>query len=101
MEDVLQNQADKLAEEVEAKLDEILEEQPQPVTLLEEEEKMRIDPEIVEFTRLAINEVYQLMWDIARPNTLNDLTLMTRVEDATQMLKDIIDHLPSPPQEEE
>ena len=94
MEDVLQNQADKLADEVEAKLDEILEEQPLPVTLLEEEEKMRIDPEVVEFTRLAVGEVYQLMWDIARPNTLNDLTLMTRVEDATQMLKDIIDHLP-------
>lgn len=101
MEDVLQNQADKLADEVEAKLDEILEEQPLPVTLLEEEEKMRIDPEVVEFTRLAVGEVYQLMWDIARPNTLNDLTLMTRVEDATQMLKDIIDHLPSSPKEEE
>ena len=71
------------------------------IELLEEEEKMRIDPEVVEFTRLAVGEFYQLMWDIARPNTLNDLTLMTRVEDATQMLKDIIDHLPYSPKEEE
>jgi len=94
MEDILQNQADSIAAEIEEKMDEILDEEPDLVALLDDLSKSRIDPAVLEFTRLVNETVHELMWDLGRPGVVTDLTLMTRVEDATQMLGDVLNSLP-------
>lgn len=101
MDEMLQSQADDLAEEVEQAMDEVLVDLPDLITLLPEEELMNVDPEVVRFTHLSIRYVLDLMFDIARPESLNDLTLMTRIEDGAQMLADIMLHLPAAPEQEE
>lgn len=94
MEDILQNQADSIAAEIEEKMDEILDEEPDLVALLDDLSKSRIDPAVLEFTRLVNETVHELMWDLGRPGVVSDLTLMTRIEDATQMLGDVLNSLP-------
>jgi len=94
MEDILQNQADSIASEIEEKMDAILDEEPDLVALLDDLSKTRIDPAVLEFTRLVSETVHELMWDLGRPGVVSDLTLMTRVEDATQMLGDVLNSLP-------
>jgi len=101
MDEMLQSQADDIAEEVEQAMDEVLVDLPDLITLLPEEELMNVDPEVVRFTHLSIRYVLDLMFDIARPESLNDLTLMTRIEDGAQMLADIMLHLPAAPEQEE
>ena len=62
--------------------------------MLDDLSKTRIDPAVLEFTRLVSETVHELMWDLGRPGTVSDLTLMTRIEDATQMLGDVLNSLP-------
>ena len=101
MDEMLQAQADDLAEEVEEALDEVLGELPDLINILPEENLMNVDPEVVRLTHLSVRYVLDLMFDIARPEALRDLTLMTRLEDGAQMLTDIMLHLPPAPDIEE
>ena len=63
MEKVLQTQADNIATDIEDMMDGILDEIPDKVALLEDEEKTRIDPAVLEFTRLVNETAHELMWD--------------------------------------
>ena len=101
MDEMLQAQADDIAEEVEEMMEEVLTELPDLITILPEEELMKIDPEVVRFTHLSVRYVLDLLFDIARPDNLADFTLMTRLEDGAQMLADVMLHLPSAPETEE
>jgi len=101
MDEMLQAQADDLAEDVVEAMDEILEELPELITILPDEETMNVDPEVVRFTHLSVRYVLDLLFDIARPDNLTDITLMTRLEDGAQMLADIMIHLPPAPEESE
>ncbi len=50
MEEVLQNQADQIAADVEQKMDEILEELPEKITFAQEDEHISVDPEVLKMT---------------------------------------------------
>lgn len=101
MEEVLENQAQKIADEVEETMTEILEELPEKVTLLEEDAKIGLDPELVEYIRLTSDMVNELMWDLGKPGNVTDLTLMTRIEDAAMFLGDLLTSLPEKVEDEE
>jgi len=94
MEEILQNQVDALTKEIEDKMDGILDEEPDFVSILEDREKTVIDPAVLEFTRLVAETTHELMWDLGRPGNVNDITLLTRIEDVTEMLGDVISSLP-------
>ena len=100
MEEILQKQADGIAEEIENKMDEILEEKPDMVARLPHREQVVIDPAVLKFTKLVAETAHELMWDIGRPGNVSDLTLMTRIEDVTEMLGDVISSLPKGDEEE-
>ena len=34
------------------------------------------------------------MWSLGRPGAVSDVTLITQIEDATQMLSDVLESLP-------
>ena len=100
MEEILQNQADGIADEIEGIMDGILDEKPDLVALLPDREQVVIDPAVLKFTRLVAEQAHELMWDIGRPGNVSDLTLMTRIEDITEMLGDVISSLPEGDEEE-
>jgi len=100
MEEILQNQADGIASDIESIMDDVLDEKPEMVALLPNKDQVVIDPAVLEFTRLVAETAHELMWDIGRPGNVSDLTLMTRIEDVTEMLGDVISSLPEGDEEE-
>ena len=100
MEEILQNQADGIANDIEGMMDNILDEKPEMVALLPDREQVVIDPAVLKFTKLVAETAHELMWDIGRPGNVSDLTLMTRIEDVTEMLGDVISSLPEGDEEE-
>jgi hypothetical protein len=100
MEDILQNQADGIASEIENVMDGILDEKPDLVAIIPDHDQVVIDPAVLEFTRLVTETAHELMWDLGRPGNISDLTLLTRVEDITEMLGDVLSSLPEGEEEE-
>ena len=100
MEDILQNQADGIANEIEEIMDEILDEKPDLIAIIPEKEQVVIDPAVLKFTRLVAETAHELMWDVGRPGNVSDITLQTRIEDVTEMLADVISSLPDGDEEE-
>ena len=100
MEDILEKQADDIARSVEAEMDGILDEQPDYVALLKQQDQVGIDPETLALTRLTAEVLTELMGALKQPGALSDLTLLTQVEDASALAADMLDALP-PSEEEE
>ena len=100
MEDILEAQAQGLAQEVEDAMDSILDESPELITIHQESTMTPIDPEVLKLTRLTTEFVSDLMWNLGRPGAVSDITLMTQVEDAAQMLQDVLESLPAAEEEE-
>jgi hypothetical protein len=100
MEEILQNQADGIALEIEETMDQILSEKPELIAIVEDKDKTIIDPAVLEFTRLVNETIHELMWDLGRPGTVTDLTLLTRIEDGVQLLADVLESLPELEEEE-
>ena len=100
MEDILEAQAQGLAQEVEEAMDGILDESPELITIHQESTMIPIDPEVLKLTRLTTEFVSDLMWNLGRPGAVSDITLMTQVEDAAQMLQDVLESLPAAEEEE-
>ena len=70
------------------------------IALLPERKQVVIDPAVLKFTKLVAEQAHELMWDIGRPGNVTDLTLMTRIEDITEMLGDLVSSLPQEEEEE-
>ena len=99
MEDILERQAEDIARQVEADMEGILSEEPAYVSILNEHDQVGIDPETLALTRLTAEVLQELMDALKRPGALSDLTLLTRVEDASTLAADMLNALPA--QEEE
>ena len=95
MEDILEQQAESLEHEVAEIMDDVLDEKPDLVALRPEEELFGVDPEVLKLTRLTNELVYELMWNLGRPGTVEDITLITQIEDITQMVSDVLDSFPT------
>lgn len=100
MEDILQHQADGIASQIESVMDDILDERPDLIAIIPDQNQVVIDPAVLEFTRLVTETTHELMWDLGRPGNITDITLMTRVEDITEMLGDVLSSLPEGGEEE-
>ena len=100
MEEILEAQAEGIAQEVEEAMDGILDETPELITIHQESTMTPIDPEVLKLTRLTTEFVSDLMWNLGRPGAVSDITLMTQVEDAAQMLPDVLESLPAAEEEE-
>ncbi len=94
MEEILEKQADSIGEDVVSKMDDILDEMPELIALKRDEELFGIDKEVLKLTKLTTEVVHELMWSLGRPGAVSDITLITQIEDATQMLSDVLDSLP-------
>ncbi len=100
MEEILEAQAAGLAKEVEDKMDDILNESPDFIAIRDQSTMAPIDPEVLKMTRLTNEFVSDLLWSLGQPGAISDITLMTRVEDAAQMINDVLGALPAAEEEE-
>ena len=100
MSGILEEQAQGIADEVEGMMDSILDEEPDLVALHGFETMVPIDPEVLAMTRLTTELVSDLMWSLGQRGALSDLTLLTQVEDAAQMMADVLEALPVVEEEE-
>jgi CheY-like chemotaxis protein len=97
---ILEDQAQGIADKVEGLMDSILDEQPDLIALHSFDTMVPIDPQVLELTRLTTEVVSDLMWSLGRPGAVSDLTLITQIEDAAQMLSDVLMALPEAEEEE-
>jgi hypothetical protein len=81
-------------------MDSILDEEPDFVSIHEDDSMARIDPQVLKMTKLTTEIVHELMWSLGRPGALSDLTLMTQIEDAAKLTKEVLDSLPELEEEE-
>ena len=100
MEGILESQAQDLADDVESKMDAILDEEPELVALHDFGTMVPIDPEVLKLTRLTSEVVSDLMWNLGQRGVVSDITLLTQIEDAAQMMADVLDALPHVVEEE-
>lgn len=90
MEEVLQNQADAIEMEIEGRLDAVLDDLPDRITYAAEEDLIPVDPELLKMTKSSIDFTYELLWALGRPDAVADITLLTQLEDATEMMGDAL-----------
>ena len=95
MEDILEQQASAIQNEVESVMTDVLDEKPDLVALRPDEELFGVDPEVLKLTRLTNELVYDLMWSLGRPGTVDDVTLITQIEDITAMVGDVLSSFPT------
>lgn len=100
VEQMMEEKAQAIAEEVEDNMDQVLDEDPERVALLESGQMELIDPDVLNMTRLVSELVSELLWDLGQRGALADLTLTTRVEDCAQMISDVVSSLPERSEEE-
>lgn len=95
MEDILEQQASAIQSDVESVMDDVLDEKPDLVALTPEDDLFGVDPEVLKLTRLTNELVYDLMWSLGRPGTVEDITLITQIEDITEMVGDVLSSFPT------
>ncbi|MEC7589104.1 MAG: hypothetical protein VX483_01020, partial [Candidatus Thermoplasmatota archaeon] len=95
MEDILEQQASAIQNEVESVMTDVLDEKPDLVALRPDDELFGVDPEVLKLTRLTNELVYDLMWSLGRPGTVDDVTLITQIEDITAMVGDVLSSFPT------
>ena len=101
LEDVLQEEADELTEEILTKMEEILSEGIPEITALEDDLKIKVDPEFINLVKNSSESIQELFWEIGVPGSLNDPSLSLWVEDSLKSVEDILKSMPEIPDEEE
>ncbi|HJM44665.1 MAG TPA: response regulator [Candidatus Poseidoniaceae archaeon] len=101
LEDVLQEEADELTEEILTKMEEILSEGIPEITALEDDLKIKVDPEFINLVKHSSENIQELFWEIGVPGRLNDPSLSLWVEDSLKSVEDILKSVPEVPSEEE
>lgn len=89
MEAALQRQADGIVREVEEAMT-LLDEPAPTITAAVADGQQGVDLETLTYVRLCIEDIRDLLWDLGRPGAVSDLSLMTRVEDATGFAEEIL-----------
>lgn len=101
LEDILQEEADELTEEILTKMEEILSEGIPEITALEDDMKIKVDPEFINLVRYSSESMQELFWEIGVPGRLNDPSLGLWIEDSLKSIEDILKSIPEVPTEEE
>ncbi len=100
IEDILQDEADELKEEILNKMEEILSEEIPEITALEENLKIGVDPEFINLVKHTSENVQELLWEIGVPGRLSDPSLGVWIEDSLGSIEDVLKSIPDLSEEE-
>ena len=99
--DAMESQADAIEEELDVQLERLMD-PPEKVAILTEFTGMvPVDPNTLRMTRLSLEIIRDLFWDMGVPVREKLGMYSTQLEDAQQMVVDCLDALPDAPNEEE
>ena len=101
IEDILQEEADELKEEILNKMEEILSEEIPEITALEEDLKIGVEPEFINLVKHTSENIQELLWEVGVPGRLTDPSLGVWVEDSLGSIGDVLKSIPDLPEEEE
>jgi CheY-like chemotaxis protein len=100
IEDILQEEADELKEEILNKMEEILSEEIPEITALEEDLKIGVEPEFINLVKHTSENIQELLWEVGVPGRLTDPSLGVWVEDSLGSIGDVLKSIPDLPEEE-
>ena len=99
--DAMESQAEAIEEELDQQLERLMD-PPEKVAILTEFTGMvPVDPNVLRMTRLSLEIIRDLFWDMGVPVRDKLSIYSTQLEDAQQMVVDCLDALPEAPDEEE
>ncbi|MDP6899943.1 MAG: response regulator [Candidatus Thalassarchaeaceae archaeon] len=99
--DAMDARADEIQDDLDEQLERLLD-PPEKVAILTEFNGMvPVDPNTLRMTRLSLEIIKDLFWDMGLPIRENLAMFSTQLEDAQQMVVDCLDSLPEATEEEE
>ncbi|MED5487424.1 MAG: response regulator [Candidatus Thermoplasmatota archaeon] len=99
--DAMESQAEVIEEQLDEQLDRLMEPPKEVAILTKFTGMVPIDPNTLRMTKLSLEIIRDLFWDMGVPVRENLAMYSTQLEDAQQMVVDCLDALPEPPDEEE
>ena len=91
--EAMENRAKELEEEIALSLERLMV-MPDKVAIISDEKEMKkIDPNALEMTRLSLEVIADLLFELSLPGRVDDTTLLTQVQDAAQMASVALDAL--------
>jgi hypothetical protein len=99
--DAMESQAEAIEDQLDEQLERLMD-PPEKVAILTEFTGMvPVDPNVLQMTRLSLEIIRDLFWDMGVPVRDKLSIYSTQLEDAQQMVVDCLDALPEAPDEEE
>ena len=91
--EAMENRAKELEEEIALSLERLMVMPDKVAIIADEKEMMKVDPNAMEMTRLSLEVIADLLFELSLPGRVDDTTLLTQVQDAAQMASDALDAL--------
>ena len=91
--EAMENRAKELEEEIALSLERLMVMPDKVAIIADEKEMMKVDPNALEMTRLSLEVIADLLFELSLPGRVEDTTLLTQVQDAAQMASDALDAL--------
>ncbi|MFL2977168.1 MAG: response regulator [Candidatus Thalassarchaeaceae archaeon] len=89
--EAMEKRAKELEDEIALSLERLMI-MPDKVAMISDEKEMtRIDPNALEMTRLSLEVISDLLFELSLPGRVDDTTLLTQVQDAAQMASDALE----------
>jgi len=99
--DAMESQAEVIESQLDEQLDRLMEPPKEVAILTNFTGMVPIDPNTLRMTKLSLEIIRDLFWDMGVPVRDKLAIYSTQLEDAQQMVVDCLDALPDPPDEEE
>ena len=91
--EAMENRAKELEEEIALSLERLMVMPDKVAIIADEKEMMKVDPNAMEMTRLSLEVIADLLFELSLPVRVDDTNLLTQVQDAAQMASDALDAL--------
>ena len=89
--EAMEKRAKELEDEIALSLEKLMI-MPDKVAMISDDKEMtRIDPNALQMTRLSLEVISDLLFELSLPGRVDDTTLLTQVQDAAQMASDALD----------
>ena len=99
--DAMESQAEVIESELDEQLERLLDPPDEVAILTKFTGMVPVDPNTLKMTKLSLEIIRDLFWDMGVPVREHLGMYSTQLEDAQQMVVDCLEALPDPPDEEE
>ena len=91
--EAMEKRAKELEEEIATSLERLMIMPDEVAIITDDTEFEKVDPNALSMTRLSLEVIEDLLFELGLPGRIEDTTLLTQVQDAAQMASDALDAL--------